>query len=92
MPLAGKYPLGYNRLGLNSFLRSSNFDARLSALADQKAKARFLARLLSATLGISAIANPSAKAFPRCVFMSERGIEFITRGPDLPFMFCWLAV
>jgi putative addiction module killer protein len=51
MPLAGKYPLGYNRVGLNSFLRSSNFDAWLSTLADQKAKARTLARLLSATFG-----------------------------------------
>ena len=33
------------------FLRSSEFDAWLSGLTDQKAKARVLARLRSATLG-----------------------------------------
>jgi putative addiction module killer protein len=36
---------------LNTLLRSSDFDAWLSSLADQKAKARILARLLSAALG-----------------------------------------
>jgi putative addiction module killer protein len=36
---------------VNTFLRSSDFDAWLSNLADQKAKARILARLRSATLG-----------------------------------------
>jgi putative addiction module killer protein len=36
---------------LNTLLRSSDFDAWLSRLADQKAKARILARLRSATLG-----------------------------------------
>jgi putative addiction module killer protein len=34
-----------------TFVRSSDFDAWLSALADSKAKARILARLRSATLG-----------------------------------------
>ncbi len=36
---------------MNTFLRSSEFDAWLTALADRKAKARILARLRSATLG-----------------------------------------
>jgi putative addiction module killer protein len=36
---------------MNSFLRSAGFDAWLSGLADQKAKARILARLRSASLG-----------------------------------------
>jgi putative addiction module killer protein len=36
---------------VNTLLRSSDFDARLSQLADQKAKARILARLASATFG-----------------------------------------
>ena len=36
---------------MNTFLRSSEFDAWLRALADLKAKARVLARLRSATLG-----------------------------------------
>jgi putative addiction module killer protein len=36
---------------VNIFLRSSDFDAWLSNLADQKAKARILTRLRSATLG-----------------------------------------
>jgi putative addiction module killer protein len=36
---------------LNTLLRSSDFDGWLSHLADQKAKARILARLSSATFG-----------------------------------------
>jgi putative addiction module killer protein len=36
---------------LNTLFRSSEFDAWLSHLADQKAKARILARLASATFG-----------------------------------------
>jgi putative addiction module killer protein len=36
---------------LNTLLRSSDFDVWLSHLADQKAKARILARLTSATCG-----------------------------------------
>jgi putative addiction module killer protein len=36
---------------LNTWLRSSDFDVWLSKLSDQKAKARILARLASATLG-----------------------------------------
>jgi len=36
---------------MNAFVRSSDFDAWLSSLADQKAKARILARLRSATFG-----------------------------------------
>ena len=36
---------------VNTFVRSSDFDAWLTDLADQKAKARILARLLSATFG-----------------------------------------
>jgi putative addiction module killer protein len=38
-------------VAVNSFLRSASFDAWLSGLADQKAKARILARLRSALLG-----------------------------------------
>ncbi|MFZ3265273.1 MAG: type II toxin-antitoxin system RelE/ParE family toxin [Terriglobales bacterium] len=36
---------------MNTLLRSSDFDVWLSHLADQKAKARILARLTSATFG-----------------------------------------
>jgi putative addiction module killer protein len=36
---------------MNTFVRSSVFDAWLSGLADQKGKARILARLRGATLG-----------------------------------------
>jgi putative addiction module killer protein len=36
---------------MNTFVRSSGFDAWLSGLADHKAKARVLARLRSATFG-----------------------------------------
>ncbi len=36
---------------VNTLVRSSDFDAWLSSWADQKAKARILARILSATFG-----------------------------------------
>lgn len=36
---------------MNSFIKSSSFDVWLSKLKDEKAKARILARLRSATLG-----------------------------------------
>ena len=36
---------------MNTFVRSSDFDVWLSNLADQKAKARILARITSATFG-----------------------------------------
>lgn len=36
---------------MNTFVRSSDFDAWLSDLADQKAKARILSRIRSATFG-----------------------------------------
>ena len=36
---------------MNTLLRSGHFDAWLAGLADQKAKARILARLVSARLG-----------------------------------------
>lgn len=36
---------------MNSFLRSPDFDAWMTGLLDQKAKARILARIRSATLG-----------------------------------------
>jgi putative addiction module killer protein len=49
--VARKYPIGYNIKHLNTLLRSSDFDEWLSHLADQKAKARILARLTSATFG-----------------------------------------
>jgi putative addiction module killer protein len=45
------YLFGYHRIVVNTLLRSSGFDEWLSHLAEQKAKARILARLTSATLG-----------------------------------------
>lgn len=53
---ASDYPLikVSNRIqskDVNTFVRSSDFDGWLSNLADQKAKARILARILSATFG-----------------------------------------
>ncbi len=45
------YPIGYNDGVVNAFVRSSDFDAWLTSLTDQKAKARILARLRSATFG-----------------------------------------
>ena len=45
------YPIGYNKGVVNTFVRSSDFDAWLTNLTDQKAKARILARLRSAAFG-----------------------------------------
>ena len=44
------YPIGYS-LPVNNLVRSAGFDVWLAELADQKAKARILARLVSARLG-----------------------------------------
>ena len=72
---------------MNTFVRSSDFDAWLSNLADQKAKARILARLRSATFG----------NFGDCESVGEGVSEMrihvgdigsITREPALPFTFC----
>jgi putative addiction module killer protein len=49
--LAEWYPFGYTKVDLNTLLGSSDFDAWLSHLADEKAKARILTRLRSATFG-----------------------------------------
>ena len=46
---------------MNTFVRSSDFDAWLSKLADQKAKARSLARLRSATFGNFGDCEPVGK-------------------------------
>jgi putative addiction module killer protein len=57
---------------MNMFVRSSEFDAWLSGLAEHKAKARVLARLRSATLG----------NFGDCEFVGEGVSEMrIHTGP-----------
>src|SRR5579863_2860271 len=57
----------------------------------KKQRPEFWLAWLARHLETSAIANPSAKAFPRCVFTSAQGIGFITREPARPFTFCWPA-
>jgi putative addiction module killer protein len=52
------YPFGYNKEYLNTLLRSSDFDEWLSHLGDQRARARILARLTSATFGNFGDAEP----------------------------------
>lgn len=51
MGIAELYPIGYNKNVVNTFVRSSDFDAWLTNLNDQQAKARILARLRSAAFG-----------------------------------------
>jgi hypothetical protein len=86
------YPIGYNEDALNTLLRSSDFDAWLSHLADQKVKARILARITSATFGNFSDCEPVGEGVSEMRIHSERDIEFITLERDRPFMFCWLAV
>jgi putative component of toxin-antitoxin plasmid stabilization module len=50
---------------VNTIARSSDFDDWLSSLTDEKAKARILARVLSATFRILAIARLREWAFPK---------------------------
>jgi putative addiction module killer protein len=72
-----------------TFVRSSDFDAWLTNLADQKAKARILARLRSATFGNFGDCEPVGEGVSEMrIFMSEEAIGFITREPALPFTFC----
>jgi putative addiction module killer protein len=75
---------------LNTLLRSSDFDAWLFRVADQKAKARILARLGSATFGNFGDCEPIGEGVPEMRIHSERDIGFITRERDRPFTFYWL--
>ena len=82
---------------LNTFLRSSDFDAWLSHLADQKAKARILARLASATFGNFGDCEPVGEGVSEMRVHVGAGYRvYYTRTGStvlvLPTMFCWLAV
>jgi hypothetical protein len=75
---------------LNTLLRSPDFDEWLSHLADQKAKARILARLTSAALGNFGDCEAVGEGVSELrVHVGARDIASITRAPDRPFMFCW---
>jgi len=77
---------------LNTLLRSSDFDEWLSHLADQKAKARILARLTGATFGNFGDCEPVGEGVTEMRIHVGAGYCVITREPDRPFMFCWLVV
>src|ERR1700719_1301242 len=70
----------------------SYLDAWLSHLADQKAKARILARITSATFGNFSDCEPVGEGVSEMRIRSERDTEFITLERDRPLMFCGLAV
>ena len=63
---------------MNTFVRSSDFDAWLSRLANQKAKARILARVRSATLGNFGDCEPVGEG------VSEMRVQF---GPGYRIYF-----
>lgn len=67
---------------MNSFLRSASFDAWLSGLADQRAKARILARLRSASLGNFGDCEPVGEGVSemRIHFGPEYRVYFVRTG------------
>jgi len=78
---------------MNTIIRSSDFDAWLSALADQKAKARILARIAAAKLGNFGDSEPVGEGVSemrihvgagyRVYFTrTERTIYFLLTGGD----------
>src|SRR5450755_876556 len=85
--LAGKYPLGYNGSDLNTLLRSSDFDAWLLHLADQKAKARILARIASATFGSFGDCEPVGEGVSEMRIHVGAGYRlYYTRGGSTVFI------
>jgi putative addiction module killer protein len=81
---------------LNTLLRSSDFDVWLSRVADQKAKARILARLASATFGNFGDCEPVGEGVSEMRVHVGAGYRvYYTRTGStvlvLPTMFCWLA-
>jgi putative addiction module killer protein len=65
-----------------TFVRSSDFDAWLTGLADQKAKARILARLRSATFGNFGDCEPVGEAVSEMRIHAGRGyrVYFVRNG------------
>ena len=68
---------------MNTFVRSSDFDAWLSGLADQKAKARVLARLRSAMLGNFGDCEPAGEGVSEMRIHAGPGyrVYFARTGP-----------
>lgn len=75
---------------MNTFLRSPNFDAWLSALADLKAKARILARIRSATFGNFGDCAPVGEGVSemRVHFGPSYRLYFVRRGTTVFFLLC----
>jgi putative addiction module killer protein len=75
---------------MNTFVRSSEFDARLSGMSDFKAKARILARLRSATFGNFGDCEPIGEGVSemRIHFGSEYRLYFVRVGATLYIMLC----
>jgi putative addiction module killer protein len=73
---------------MNTFVRSSVFDAWLSGLADQQAKARVLARLRSATLGNFGDCEPVGDGVSEMRIHAGPGyrIYFVRRGATVFFL------
>lgn len=69
---------------LNTLLRSSEFDAWLSNLADQKAKARILARVVSGSFGNFGDAEPVGGGVSEMRIHVGQGyrIYYTRTGPD----------
>ncbi|MGH6846798.1 MAG: type II toxin-antitoxin system RelE/ParE family toxin [Methylocella sp.] len=73
---------------MNTFIRSSDFDAWLSELADQKAKARVLARLRSAMMGNFGDCEPLGEGISEMRIHAGPGyrVYFLRTGPAVYFL------
>src|SRR5882757_9118855 len=77
-------------VAMNSFLRSAAFDVWLSGLADQKAKARILARLRSASLGNFGDCEPVGEGVSemRIHFGPGYRVYYVRVGATMYFLLC----
>jgi len=76
---------------VNTLLRSSDFDEWLSHLADQKAKARILSRLVSAEFGNFGDCEPVGQGVSEMRIHVGSGYRvYYTR--TRPSMSCWRVV
>jgi putative addiction module killer protein len=73
---------------MNMFVRSSEFDAWLSGLAEQKAKARVLARLRSATLGNFGDCESVGEGVSEMRIHTGPGYRVYFTRTGRPFIFC----
>jgi putative addiction module killer protein len=82
------YPIGYIPRIVFTLIRSAKFDAWLSALADQRAKARILIRLTRAETGNLGACSPVGEGVSEMRFQFGPGyrVYFFRHGPTIYYL------